>query len=64
MSGLSGSGSDIGKWTIEGDTVCTKWSKWRKGEWRCFYFLKDGDWYSAYFTGANELNSRVTVHRS
>ncbi|MCZ6771587.1 MAG: hypothetical protein O7G83_06320 [Proteobacteria bacterium] len=63
LSGLSGANSDTGRWAIQGNTVCTTWSKWRNAERRCFYFIKDGDGYTAYFSGTNELNAMVTISR-
>jgi hypothetical protein len=63
LDGLSGSDSDTGDWTIEGDTVCSRWRKWRNGERRCFYFMKDGERYAVYFTGTNELNATASISR-
>ena len=36
-------GSDQGKWWIEGDKFCRKWTRWQAGRTGCFSFLLDGD---------------------
>ncbi len=63
VSGLSESSADTGRWAIQGDNMCTKWSKWRKAKRRCFYFIKDGDSYTAYFTATNKLNATARLSR-
>ena len=56
--------SDSGAWMIEGDTICTQWRKWRNGQRRCFYVMKNGDRYVAYFTDTNELNANFMISRT
>ncbi len=36
-------GSDRGKWWIEGDKFCRKWTRWQAGRTGCFSFVADGD---------------------
>jgi tetratricopeptide (TPR) repeat protein len=36
-------GSDQGKWWIEGDKFCRKWTRWQAGRTGCFSFVPDGD---------------------
>jgi hypothetical protein len=36
-------GSDQGKWWIEGDKFCRKWTRWQSGRTGCFSFVPEGD---------------------
>jgi tetratricopeptide (TPR) repeat protein len=36
-------GSDQGKWWIEDDKFCRKWTRWQSGRTGCFSFVPDGD---------------------
>lgn len=36
-------GSDQGKWWIEYDKFCRKWTRWQFGRTGCFSFARDGD---------------------
>ncbi len=36
-------GRDQGKWWIEGNKFCRKWTRWESGRTGCFSFVPDGD---------------------
>jgi TolB-like protein/class 3 adenylate cyclase len=36
-------GRDQGKWWIEGDKFCRKWTRWQSGRTGCYSFVPDGD---------------------
>ena len=37
------SGTDAGKWTVEGGQYCPHWKKWRKGKKECHTAFMEGD---------------------
>lgn len=51
-------GDDAGTWRLDGNKLCTKWKKARKGKEGCITFNLDGDLYS-YTSGGNDRKLTV-----
>ena len=46
-------GRDVGRWSVNGNTLCVQWQKWADGRRRCYTIVeKDGHFYARTASGA------------